>query len=136
MGDLAANWISERSRLLARVNHNVVPSAAGQLVNRTLVNLGLDYRFTEKFRGNLTGRYRRSESLDDNETVNTFNVRPSLRYQFNRNLGLSLTYSYTKTDQDRDDDERNRISLQLRWLIHQPEWRVKEPKPLVQWPHR
>ena len=136
VGDLAARWISERSSLSARVNHNVVPSAAGQLVNRTRVNLGLDYRFTEKFRGNLTGRYRRSESLDGNESINTFGVGPSLRYQLSRNLGLSLTYSYTKTDQDRDDDERNRIFLQLRWLIHRPEWRVKEPRPLVKWPHR
>jgi hypothetical protein len=129
VGDLAARWS-------ANVNQNVVPSAAGQSVNRTLVNLGLGYRFTEKFSGNLSGRYRRSESLDENETVNTFGVAPSLRYQFSRNLNLSLAYSYTKTDQDRDEDERNRIYLQLRWLIHRPEWRVKEPRPLVTYPYR
>jgi len=138
VGDLAARWIFERSSLSAWVNQNVVPSAAGQSVNRTLVNLGLNYRFTEKFSGNLSGRYRRSESLDENETVNTFGVTPSLNYQFGRNLGLNLSYSYSKTDRDGSerDDERNRIFLQLRWLIHRPEWRVKEPRPLVTWAHR
>jgi hypothetical protein len=52
---------------------------------------------------------------------------------------LSLGYSYTNTDQKGArivDDNRNRVFLQLNWLIHRPEWRVKEPKPLVKWPHR
>ena len=138
VGDLAARWIFERSNLSARVNQNVVPSAAVRSVNRTLVNLSLGYRFTEKFNGNLSARYRRSESLDENETINTYGVSPSLNYRFSRNLSLRLRYSYSKTDQDnRDrDDERNRIFLQLRWLIHRPEWRVKEPRPLLTWPHR
>jgi hypothetical protein len=50
-----------------------------------------------------------------------------------------LAYSYTKTDQESDsvvDDETNRVFLQLRWIIHEPEWRVRPPKTLVTWPHR
>jgi len=113
---------------------------AGEAVARTRADLGLGYRFTEKFGSNLNGYYRRSDPLTGEEqTVQTFGGRVGLTYRFTENLGLSLDYSYTKTDQESDsvvDDETNRVFLQLRWVIHKPEWRVKPPKPLVRWPHR
>jgi hypothetical protein len=140
VGEASVRWIFERSTLSALVNQQVVPSSAGEAVARTRANLGLGYRFTEKFGSNLNGYYRRSDPLTGEEqTVQTFGGRVGLTYRFTENLGLSLDYSYTKTDQESDsvvDDETNRVFLQLRWVIHKPEWRVKPPKPLVRWPHR
>ena len=140
VGEASVRWIFERSTLSALVNQQVVPSSAGEAVARTRADLGLGYRFTEKFGSNLNGYYRRSDPLTGEEqTVQTFGGRVGLTYSFTENLGLSLDYSYTKTDQESDsvvDDETNRVFLQLRWLIHRPEWRVKPPKPLVRWPHR
>jgi hypothetical protein len=139
VGEASVRWIFERSTLSALVNQQVVPSSAGEAVARTRANLGLGYSFTEKFRCNLRGSYRRSDPLRGGQTVQTFGGRAGLTYRFTQNLGLSLAYSYTKTDQDTDrivDDERNRVFLQLRWFIHRPEWRVRPPKPLVTWPHR
>jgi len=140
VGEASVRWIFERSSLSALVNQQVVPSSAGEAVARTRADLGLGYRFTEKFGSNLNGYYRRSDPLTGEEqTVQTFGGRVGLTYRFTENLGLSLDYSYTKTDQESDsvvDDETNRVFLQLRWVIHKPEWRVKPPKPLVRWPHR
>ena len=139
VGEASVRWIFERSTLSALVNQQVVPSSAGENVARTRANLGLGYRFSEKFRGNLSGYYRRSDPLRGGQTVETFGGRAALTYRFTKNLGLSLGYSYVKTDQESNsvvDDETNRVFLQLRWLIHRPEWRVKSPKPLVKWPHR
>ena len=139
VGEASVRWIFERSTLSALVNQQVVPSSGGENVARTRANLGLGYRFTEKFGSNLRGYYRRSDPLRGGQTVETFGGRVGLTYIFTENLGLSLDYSYAKTDQDSDsvvDDETNRVFLQLRWLIHRPEWRVKPPKPLVRWPHR
>jgi hypothetical protein len=139
VGEASVRWIFERSTLSALVNQQVVPSSAGENVARTKANLGLGYRFSEKFRCNLSGYYRRSDPLRGGQTVETFAGRAALTYVFTQNLKLSLAYSYTKTDQESDsvvDDERNRVFLQLRWFIHKPEWRVKGPKALVKWPHR
>jgi hypothetical protein len=139
VGEVSVRWIFERSTLSALVNQQVLPSSAGENVARTQANLGLGYQFSEKFGCNLDGYYRRSDPLRGDQTVQTFGGRAALTYSFTRNLVLSFGYSYTKTDQESKtivDDERNRVSLQLRWLIHTPEWRVKEPKPLVKWPHR
>jgi len=140
VGEASVRWIFERSSLSALVNQQVVPSSAGENVARTRANLGLGYRFTEKFGSKLNGYYRRSDPLTGEEqTVQTFGGRVGLTYRFTENLGLSLAYSYTKTDQESDsvvDDETNRVFLQLRWVIHKPEWRVKPPQPLVRWPHR
>ena len=140
VGEASVRWIFERSTLSALVNQQVVPSSAGEAVARTRADLGLGYRFTEKFGSNLNGYYRRSDPLTGEEqTVQTFGGRVGLTYRFTENLGLSLDYSYTKTDQESDsvvDDETNRVFLKLRWVIHKPEWRVKPPKPLVRWPHR
>jgi hypothetical protein len=139
VGEASLRWIFERSTLSALVNQQVVPSSAGENVARTRANLRLGYRFSEKFRGNLSGYYRRSDPLRGGQTVQTFGGRAFLTYRFTENLGLSLGYSYVKTDQESNsvvDDETNRVFLQLRWLIHRPEWRVRPPKPLVRWPHR
>jgi opacity protein-like surface antigen len=139
VGEVSVRWIFERSTLSALVNQQVVPSSGGEAVARTRVNLGLGYKFTEKLGSNLRGRYRRSDPLRGGQTVETFGGRVGLTYSFTENLGLSLDYSYIKTDQESNsvvDDETNRVFLQLRWLIHRPEWRVKPPKPLVKWPHR
>jgi hypothetical protein len=139
VGEASLRWIFERSTLSALVNQQVVPSSAGENVARTKANLGLGYRFSEKLGGNLRGYYRRSDPLRGGQTVQTFGGRVALTYRFTRNLGLSLGYSYTNTDQESArivDDDRNRVFLQLNWLIHRPEWRVKPPKPLVRWPHR
>jgi len=139
VGEASVRWIFERSTLSALVNQQVVPSSAGENVARTRANLGVGYRFSEKFGCNLGGYYRRSDPLRGGQTVQTYGGRAALIYRFTRDLGLSLGYSFTKTDQKSGtivDDDRNRVFLQLRWLIHQPEWRVKEPKPLVKWPHR
>ena len=139
VGEASVRWVFERSTLSALVNQQVVPSSAGENVARTRANLGLGYRFTEKFGSNLNGYYRRSDPLRGGQTVETFGGGVGLTYNFTENLGLSLGYSYTKTDQESDsvvDDETNRVSLELRWLIHRPEWRVKSPKQLVKWPHR
>jgi hypothetical protein len=136
VGDLNIRRVFERASIRARINQNVVPSSAGGTVNRTLANLGLGYQFTERLRGNLSAKYRRSDAIGGGEAVNTYGARTSLTYEFTRNLGLSLNYSYTKTDQEKEDDSRNRVYLGLTWLIHRPEWRVKPPKPLVEWPHR
>ncbi len=143
VGEASVRWIFERSTLSALVNQQVVPSSGGEAVARTRADLGLGYRVTEKFESNLSGYYRRSDPLRGNQTgdqtVETFGGRVGLTYRFTENLGLSLDYSYTKTDQESDsvvDDETNRVFLQLRWVIHKPEWRVKPPTPLVKWPHR
>jgi len=139
VGEVAASWLFEKGNLSARINQNVVPSSAGNSVNRTLVNLGLGYRFTEKLGCGLRGSYRRSDPLGGGQTVETFGAGASLDYRIYPKLDLSLGYSYSKTDQKSAsvrDDETNRVSLNLRWLIHQPEWRVRGPKPLVKWPHR
>ena len=139
VGEASVRWIFERSTLSALVNQQVVPSSAGEEVARTRANLGLGYRFSEKFGGNISGYYRRSDPLRGGQNVQTFGGRVALTYRLTRDLGLSLGYSYTNTDQKSAtivDDDRNRVFLQLNWLIHQPEWRVKEPKPLVKWPHR
>jgi hypothetical protein len=139
VGEVSVRWIFERSSLSAVVNQQVVPSSAGENLARTKANLGLGYRFSEKTSCNLSGYYRRSDPLGGGQTVETFGGQAKLTYRFIENLGLSLAYSYSKTDQDSDsivDDERNRVFLELRWLIHRPEWRVKPPKPLVKWPHR
>jgi hypothetical protein len=140
VGEASVRWIFERSTLSALVNQQVVPSSAGENVARTRANLNLGYRFTEKFGCNLSGYYRRSDPLrGDEETVQTYGGRAGLRYRFTQNLDLSLAYSYTKTDQESNtvvDDQTNRVFLQLKWLIHKPEWTVKPPKPLVRWPHR
>jgi hypothetical protein len=139
VGEASFRWIFERSALSALVNQQVVPSSAGENVARTKANLGLRYRFTEKFGSNLNGHYRRSDPLRGGQTVETFGGGVGLTYRFTEHLGLSLNYSYTKTDQESDsvvDDQTNRVFLQLTWLIHRPEWRVKPPKPLVRWPHR
>jgi hypothetical protein len=139
VGEASVRWIFERSTLSALVNQQVVPSSAGEAVARTKANLGLGYRFTEKFGCNLSGYYRRSDPLRGGQTVETFAGRAGLGYRLTQNLRLSLAYSYTKTDQESDsvvDDETNRVFLQLRWIIHEPEWRVRPPKTLVRWPHR
>jgi len=139
VGEASVRWLFERSSLSALVNQQVVPSSAGENVARTRANLGLGYRFSEKFGCNLSGYYRRSDPLRGGQTVQTFGGWAGLTYSFTENLGLSLGYSYTKTDQESEtvvDDETNRVFLQLRWVIQRPEWRVKPPKPLVKWPHR
>jgi hypothetical protein len=141
VGEASARWIFERSTLSALVNQQVVPSSAGENIARTRADVRLGYRFTEKFGSNLSGHYRRSDPLrgDEGETVETYGGRAGLTYSLTENLGISLSYSYIKTDQKSVtvvDDETNRVFLQLRWLIHRPEWRVKPPKPLVRWPHR
>ena len=139
VGEASVRWIFERSTLSALVNQQVVPSSAGEAVARTKANLGLRYLFTEKFGSNLSGYYRRSDPLRGGQTVETYGGRAGLTYSITENLGLTLDYSYIKTDQEGDsvvDDETNRVFLNLIWLIHRPEWRVRPPKELVKWPHR
>jgi len=142
LGDAVLTWRSERTTVSMRANQGYVPSTLGTNMNRTLVNLTVGYRLTERLGCRLSGfyRYSKSDDAEDEFKNRAFAVQPVLNYQLPWNMNLRLGYSYTWAEREdevaNEKDTRNRVFLELRWVIHRPEWRIRQPSPLVEWPWR
>ena len=140
IADIELAYRSERTIVFIRGNQGFVPSTLGENVNRARVDLGLIYAFTEEFDCSMYSGYRYSES-DDAGTPSrnqAFTLRPRMDYRLLPNLDLRLEYRYSWTENKISDERetRNRISLELRWLIHRTEWRIRRPRDLIKWPFR
>ena len=140
LGDAVLTWRSERTTVSMKANQGYVPSTRGENVTRTRVDLGVGYRLTERLGCRLSGYYRYSET-DDEETKSknqAFALQPEVVYQLPWPIKLRLAYSYTWTEDKvaNNTDDRNVVFLEIRWLIHKPEWKVRQPRPLVRWPWR
>ena len=140
LGDAVLTWRSERTTVSMEANQGYLPSTVGENVNRTRVNLTVGYRLTERLGCSLSGyyRYSKSDDVEDKSEDQAFAVRPELNYQLPWRMNLRLGYSYTWTEDKvaNETDTRNRVFLELRWVIHRPEWKVRTPRPLVRWPWR
>jgi len=140
LGDAALTWRSERITVSMKANQGYRPSTVGENVQRTRVDLTVGYRLTERLGCSLSGyyRYSKSDDAEDESKNQVFAVRPELNYQLPWRMNLRLGYSYTWTENKvtNETDTRNRVFLELRWVIHRPEWKVRTPRPLVRWPWR
>jgi len=140
LGDAVLTWRSERTTVSMKANQGYVPSTRGENVNRSRVNLDLGYRLTERLGCRLSGYYRYSETENEETTIKSqaFAVQPEVVYQLPWPIKLRLAYSYTWTEDKvaNNTDDRNVVFLEIRWLIHKPEWKVRQPRALVRWPWR
>jgi predicted porin len=143
IGSAAFTWQYERSTVQAVLTRDYEPSTAGGGATRDVARLTLSHRFTERLGASIAPAYRRTDREKEDRpdrTEWTFSVRPSARYRVTPSVFLSLGYSYYRVDRGAEaEDEtetRNRVWLGLTWNIHEPEWTVRPPRELVEWPHR
>lgn len=122
--DGALEWQSERTTVSGYVRRDIAPSIYDEIITRDRVGTVFQYRFTERFRGDVTAEYYRSETegVSEKRKVQTFWVRPALQYRITDHVRLRSGYWFT-TSENRVTDEtenRNRVFLQLKadWPQH------------------
>ncbi|MGD0276852.1 MAG: hypothetical protein ABSB79_12520, partial [Syntrophales bacterium] len=101
------------------VNKSIMPGISGA-TDRTVVNLGLQYRFTYELQGLLNGGYYLNKSDPGQYSIQGINYQTlltslGLRYEFSKDVYLETSYGYAKT-QDRNNDtiaERNLYSIKF-----------------------
>jgi outer membrane protein assembly factor BamA len=115
--DASADWTGERLSLSAGVNRDIAQSIYGENMTRDQVDAGMEFRWTERLRSNLSAAYRRSETegIIRDEEWTTYTVRPSMNYRITETIRFSMGYAYTWTENEISDDreERNRVFVQL-----------------------
>lgn len=110
-------WNRERLSLSAHVDYDIDHSIYGENLARARIRGSLGYRWTERFRGNFSTAFYRSETdgLVRDEKRQTYSFNPSVSYRLTETIDLRGGYHYTWTE-DRVSDysqERNRFYVQL-----------------------
>ena len=141
VGNFVLTQRFERATVVARLNRSYSPSTFGEGATRDSARLNVHYRLIERLGCSLGTAIRQikteREEQEDRES-RAFSVTPGVAYRLTESLRLELGYSFYRVDNQTTDetDSRNRVWLGLTWNIIEPEWRIRSPRPLVEWPYR
>jgi opacity protein-like surface antigen len=141
LGHFLLTQTFERATVSASLNRSYSPSTFGEGATRDSARLSAGYRLTERLGCSVGTAIRQSKServgAEDRKS-RTFSVTPGVTYRLTESVRLALGYSFYRVDhQDTGDtDDQNRVWLGLTWNILEPEWRIRSPRPLVEWPYR
>jgi len=98
------------------------PQGRGQLEVRDTVNANFNHRFTQKLNLSLNSSFNKitiSGREDDNNGRTYFDIRPTIRWSFDKQLNLTAGYRYRAQSYERDDEEAvsNSVTLNFnyRW---------------------
>jgi len=115
--DGTLEWKQERLTLSAHVDYDIDHSIYGENITRARIRGTLGYRWTERFRGNLSTAFYRSETdgLLQDEKRQTYSLNPSVSYRLTETIDLRGGYGYTWTENQISDytQERNKVYVQL-----------------------
>ena len=112
----------ERGSLGASLTRIATPSGEGELLDTTRLALTGEHRFTELLRSNLTVEYYNRDTIvnasgtgsTDTNTRNFFRIRPSITWQWQRELLLAGEYQYSESeDTNGDTATQNSVYLTL-----------------------
>ena len=109
IGHLAVEYAGETARASLGGSHDISPASGSTgVVQRTGITFSGGYLLLEKLRLGVTSSAFRNKSENEEFTGNeineyTYNVRPSLRWEFYRDLTLEAGYGFTYVD-DRTDE--------------------------------
>jgi len=131
----------ERATLLASLNRSYSPSTFGEGATRDSARLNVNYRLTERLGCFLATAIRQTKTErveQEDQESRAFSVTPGVTYLLTESVRLRLGYSFYRVDNQTTDEteSRNRVWIGLTWNIHEPEWTVRPPKPLVEWIYR
>ena len=110
IGHLAVEYVGERTRASLGASHDVTAASGGQgVVQRTGLTFNGGHLLTEKLRlGLFTGAFRNKSEEDEfsGEKIEeySYSVRPSLRWEFYRDVTLEAGYSFTYLDNQADNE--------------------------------
>jgi len=98
------------------------PQGQGQLQVRDSVGANFDHSFTQKLKLSLKGSLNKitiSGREDDNNDRTYFDINPSIRWRFDKQLSLTAGYRYRGQSYERDDEEAIsnsvRLNFNYRW---------------------
>jgi len=125
-GNFGSSYRGEYVDVRISFLHDVQP-ASGRTgaTERSGLSTSVGYRFTDKFRGDLSASYfiNKSESqafaFNDIEE-NTFRIQPRLRYDFTRDMTLEASYVYTIINNQVTDTQRSQNIVYLRFVFRYP----------------
>lgn len=115
--DGTLEWKQERITLSASADYDIDHSIYGENITRARIQGSMGYRWTERFGGNFSAAFYRSETdgLVQDEKRQTYWVRPWVSYRLTERIDLRAGYRYTWTENRITDNvqERHRVGVQL-----------------------
>jgi hypothetical protein len=110
-GEVRLTYQGETGQVNLGLSNDIRPASGETSPNtRTELYLLISRRLTEDLRGSLNLRYFiNNEDTDpfdvDKRESQTVSIRPTLRYQFHRNLFFRMYYTYTRIQRDDTDED-------------------------------
>jgi hypothetical protein len=95
--NVSSNYRWTNLTMGASYSRNQSPSAYGAVYEVDQLNLFLNYKFTERLSGGLSGSYSLSNQSSQTiaSTYNYYSITPNLAYQITEKLSVSPGYSYS-----------------------------------------